>query len=291
MHNLTIFFLLFFLNSTLSQNNYEYFGILKLNDNIKQTISYNLNFKLENGIIKGYSITDLGGDYETKNILSGTYNQNSKILTFHEEKILYTKSILEASTFCFVNFLSKVNIDNENNKITGNFQGLYQNKTKCINGSLILISNTKIHKKLKKADNKIQSSKKIDSLTKSKINAVTFFNSLKINNLTKNQNLNIFSNSKKVTLEIWDNKAEDGDIINLYQNEKLVFSDYPVTKTKKSITLELNGNSTVFKIEAVNEGSISPNTSNVIIKDDIRTFELVSNLKKGENATITIVNQ
>jgi hypothetical protein len=87
----TLIFLLFpyFL---LSQNKYEFLGAVKLNGNDKTLITYRLVFEEKNGVINGYSVTDLDGIHETKNTISGTYDKKTKLLTFQENDILYTKS-------------------------------------------------------------------------------------------------------------------------------------------------------------------------------------------------------
>ena len=40
---------------------------------------------------------------------------------------------------------------------------------------------------------------------------------------------NVFS----LELEIWDAKQEDGDIINLYNNDKLILSNFEIVNKKK----------------------------------------------------------
>ena len=83
---------LFFPYILLSQNKYEFLGAVKLNGNDKTLITYRLVFEEKNGVINGYSVTDLDGIHETKNTISGTYDKKTKLLTFQENDILYTKS-------------------------------------------------------------------------------------------------------------------------------------------------------------------------------------------------------
>ena len=291
--NFKIFFLSFFLffNLTvLSQNSYEYFGVLKLNGNSKTVITYRLIFKEFNNQISGYSITDLGGNHETKNIISGNYDKKSRILNFKETDILYTKSTFDENAFCFVNFSNKIELSSLQNKLEGNFEGLYKNKKKCINGTLSLVGSEKINKLINKLNNKIQKSKKLDVKSKDKFNTVKMLDSLKMNNLTANQNLNIFWESNDINLEVWDNGKIDDDKINIYVNNKLLLSNYSVVSNKKLITVKIIEKN-VIKIEAINEGSISPNTARILLSDNNRTFELTSNLKKLETSSITFLKK
>jgi hypothetical protein len=273
-----------------AQDKYEYFGALKLNGDDKTVISYRILFVENNGVLNGFSITDIGGKHETKNIISGSYNKKTKEINFREERILYTKSAFTAEAFCFVNFSGKVKLINDNSKLEGDFKGLYNNKQKCIDGTLLLIGSNKLYKLLGKINNKIQNSKRVDVITKKKANPLRILDSLKINNLLKGENLNVFVNSKSVEIEIWDAKIEDGDIIQLFQNDKLILDHYEVKNKKKKILVYLEKNQNVFKIEAVNEGDRSPNTAEINLIDGERNFELKSNLKKGESATITFIN-
>lgn len=275
-----------------SQNSYEFFGAIKLNGDDATVISYRLFFEELNGKINGYSVTDLDGAHETKNVITGTYNKKEKLFTFKENEILYTKSQFSENSFCFVNFSGKVKLIENTSKLIGDFKGLYKNKNKCIDGTITLIGSNKIYNLVNKVNKKIQKSKKIDIETKEKNNPIKLLDDLKINKLSKDQNLNVFWETKTITIEIFDSGKEDGDIVNLYNGSKIILSNYKVTNKKKTITIELDStNKTEFVIEAINEGTITPNTSKIILIDKNRTFELMSNLNKKDKASITFIKK
>jgi hypothetical protein len=71
----------------------------------------------------------------------------------------------------------------------------------------------------------------------------------------------------------------------------LILSEYSVTNKKKTITITLIGKNDVFKIVAVNEGKIKPNTAKLELQDKNRSFELLATLNKEEEASITIVKK
>ncbi|NHM01236.1 hypothetical protein [Flavobacterium difficile] len=286
---LTLFVLLSL--TSYSQVNYEFYGALKLNGNDKTIITYRLVFTEQNGKISGYSVTDLDGVHETKNSISGTYDKSKKLFSFQEKEILYTKSKFDENSFCFVNFSGKVKLVENTSKLEGAFKGLFNNKTKCIDGTMTLIGSNKIYNLVNKVNKKIQKSKKIDAKTKKESNPIKLIDSLKINKLSKNQNLNVFWESNAVRLDIWDNGQEDGDIIHVYQNNKLLLSEYTVTNKKKTITIQLQGKNDVFKIVALNEGKIKPNTAKLELHDKSRSFELLATLNKDEEASITIIKK
>jgi hypothetical protein len=284
---LTLTFFMFSL-TFFSQEKYEYLGAVKLNGNTETIISYRLVFSEVNGKIEGYSVTDLGGPHETKNVVKGTYNSKTKEITFKEDDILYTKSAISDDMFCFINFSGKVKLVSEKSLMQGEFKGLFKNKQKCIDGTITLVGSERLYKLFNKVNNKMQKSKKIDVAVKEKRNPVAMLDSLKVNNLTKGQNLNIFTASDNLTVEIWDNGQEDGDVITVYRGEVAILTDYRVTNIKKKIPVTVKSNEK-FRIVAINEGTVAPNTSVIKVSDNERMFEVYSSLKKGEEAYISII--
>lgn len=107
--------------------------------------------------------------------------------------------------------------------------------------------------------------------------------------MIRNQNLNVFVKSKSVSIDIWDAKTEDGDIINLYQNDKLILEKFMIENKKKRIKINLDSDKTVFTIEAVNEGERTFNTAMIEIIDNDRIFELSTTLKTKEKTAITFI--
>ena len=284
-------FLIFILISISSsaQKKSEYFGTLKLNGDDNLVITYRIVFFEKKGKVEGYSITDIGGENETKNNIIGSYNSKTNDFSFKEAGILYTKSTISQDSFCFVNFTGKVNLSTPNGKLEGIFKGMFKNKTKCIDGTVKLISISKIEKKIKFMNKKVQNSKFVDKESKEKIKSVSILDSLKVNSLKKNQNLNIFVDSKEISLEIWDEKIEDGDKIDLFVNGKRLLDNYEVLKKKKIFSVKLDNETNVFRIEATSEGDKDLNTAMIHLIDNGRVFEMTTNLKKGEKTSITIL--
>lgn len=284
-------FFIFFLASFnfFGQAKYEYLGALKLNGDSKMIITYRIIFTEKKGVIEGYSITDIGGNNETKNNISGTYNRKTNDFKFKEAGILYTKSVINQDSFCFVNFLGKINLGTQNSKLEGSFKGLFKNKTKCIDGTAVLVNLTKIEKKVNTMNKKVQNSKFVSKETKQKMKAVSILDSLQVNSLKKDQNLNIFVDSPEITIEIWDAKVEDGDKIDLYLNGKKLLDNYTVLNKKKIFTTSLNADKNVFRIEAISEGDKPLNTAMIHLIDKGRVFEMSTNLKKGEKTSITLL--
>jgi len=285
-----VFVLGFFFSLSIKAQTYEFYGVLKLNGKSEEAISYRLIFDEKNGKIKGYSITDITGNHETKNLVDGYYDTDKKYLRFKEKNIIYTKSPISDDLFCFVSFEGKIKLNAKKPRIEGKFKGLFKNETKCIDGTLDLISSVTVQSFLEKANKKIQKSKKLDEDTKKKYNPIQIFDSLQTNQLTTSQNLNIFYPYENVSFEIWDKGIEDGDIINLTHNNKIILQNFTVSKIKKKVDITLDPDQNIFVIEAVNEGTEGPNTAMIVLQGE-KPIEFQSNLKKGETASVTIIKQ
>jgi hypothetical protein len=285
------FFILLTLNCNLlkAQNRQEYLGVIKLNDT--SLISYNLNIIENNGNISGFSITDIGGNNETKSNISGNYNTKTNRLIFKEVGIIYTKSKVSDYDFCYINFDGKVTNINSRNNISGKFKGEFNDGSTCINGEIALKSIQKIEKKAKKVDNIIQKYKKINKKVKSKISVLKTLDSLKMNVLKASENLSMFTTSDSLKFKIYDAGKVDGDKITIFNNDTVLLKNFTVSKKIKELIIPLKSKKTTITIKALNIGIISPNTAKVEIIDGTNTVNTLTSLKKGEKTSITILKK
>lgn len=284
---LAFFLILLNYNYSFAQNFQEYLGIIKLNDS--SYISYRLNFTEKKGEISGYSITDIGGDFETKSNITGNYNPTTNTLFFKEVGIVYTKSEVSDYDFCFIHFNGKLKNLTQHKNIEGTFKGYYADGTTCINGEIAVKSIEKIEKKAHKADKFIQKSNRISDSIKATISVSSFLDSLKMNVLKANQNLSMFTNSNNISLKIYDAGKVDGDKISIYINNTALLKNYEVSKTSKIITIPITSEKTTIQVIALNVGSISPNTAKIEISDQKNNINTLTSLKKGEKTTVTIL--
>ncbi len=297
MYNYKIFFFLIFyftiFNKVFGQQmfDYQFIGVLTLDNDPNLLITYELGFNEVDGKILGYSLTDLGGLHETKNIIEGVYDKELRKMSFEEKELLYTKSNYEEKAFCFVNFEGNLKLQDNISKLQGAFKSFYLDKKNCLNGQLKLINKGRLEKIVAKVDKKIQKSKKVDQETKNSLSASKMLNELRINKLSKNENLTLFSNSDTVEISFWDNGKEDGDKINVFQDGKLILLNYVVKKDKNHIIVKLREGANIFKLVALNEGEFSPNTPRIELIDDNKIFTLQSDLMKHESSSITILKK
>lgn len=288
-------FLLFFLIWILfphigSAQTYTFYGVLKLEGTQQELIPYKLVFSESNEKINGYSVTDFRGENETENIITGTYNDKTKVLSVKEKDIIYTKSPVSENLFCFVNFHSKIKLTNKKAYINTNFNGLFKNGKKCIDGKVMMIGTGTVFKLLNKVNNKIQKSKKLDDQQKQQYNVYHLFDSLQTQNLSDKQDLTVFVDTDSITFVIWDSDVEDGDEINFYQNGKVILPNYIVQKAKKYLHIKLDKRKNVFKIEALNQGTQGLNTAMVNIIGD-NSVKFLTNLKTGQSTSVTILRK
>ncbi len=121
-------------------------------------------------------------------------------------------------------------------------------------------------------------------------------NQSKIETLTrninaKNENLNIYTRDQKVKLIIYDAGKEDGDQVNLFIDDVPVLENYTVLHDKKTIEIPIKKAQTVIRVEAVSEGTSSPNTVRLEVVDTRNFVRTITNLKEGEKAQMTLVKK
>tara|TARA_R110001583_G_scaffold192443_1_gene358927 strand:+ start:272 stop:1159 length:888 start_codon:yes stop_codon:yes gene_type:complete len=284
-----IFILTVLYNTSLiyGQIEQEYLGVIKLNDS--SFISYRLNLTENNNLISGYSITDIGGNHETKSNIIGSYNSKTNILSFKEVGIIYTKSAIDDYDFCYIHYKGTMNNIDSHKNIEGDFEGLYNDGSTCINGQIKLRNVIKIEQKAVKIDKLIQKSKSIDKDIKSSVSVIQTLDSLKMNILKPDQNLSMFSASSVLKLSVFDAGKVDGDKINIYVNDTILLRNYIVSKKTKELIIPLNSKITTIKVMALNVGTISPNTAKIEITDKKNTVNTLTRLKTGEKTLLTII--
>ncbi|MBW1705761.1 MAG: hypothetical protein JRJ86_11430 [Deltaproteobacteria bacterium] len=99
---------------------------------------------------------------------------------------------------------------------------------------------------------------------------------------------NITVSSQTITVTFWDHGQEDGDIIDVLLNGKVLRGGILLKKAHQSFTVNLTKGKNVFGVRAVNEGKVSPNTatvkfSNVTQGKDIQVYTIKSGQRTDMN--------
>ena len=143
-----IIFSLFIGFANGQESQYNYLGTLLLPNN--STISFSIHFNEENGLVNGYSLTNIGNPDETKSDLSGIYFKKDKSFQLQETQILSTSSEADLSTFCFIHANLYIKGRLGNKRLEGEFVGLFANNDTCASGKILLMEKEKLEKKIKK---------------------------------------------------------------------------------------------------------------------------------------------
>jgi hypothetical protein len=283
------FLILFFLinSSLVFSQEYEFTGLIKLN---KTTIiSYHLSFTERDGKISGNSITDLGGDNETKNKVEGFYNKKTNEFSFTEKNIIYSKSKIVKNDFCYLSYTSKLKLKESQKKISGKFKSFFKDGKTCLNGQIDLVEFKKAQKRIQKINSKIQNSKLIPKEKKDSIHLDKMLDELTVNKIVKDQVTSVYWDSDELQLEIWDANQEDGDEISITVNDRAILKNYKTLNTKKHLSIKLDTEITSLKITANSVGRVAPNTAKISIKNAEKAIDLVSDLEKNETTTIQVI--
>ncbi len=95
--------------------------------------------------------------------------------------------------------------------------------------------------------------------------------------------------SKNITIDLWDNKEQDGDIVSVYLNGEPIVAKYSLTKNKKQFQVQLNSSkSNDLFLYAHNLGTIPPNTVSIEVSDGTSSEKIVLNSDLSSSEAVLI---
>ncbi|WP_354617956.1 hypothetical protein [Sediminicola luteus] len=95
--------------------------------------------------------------------------------------------------------------------------------------------------------------------------------------------------SKDITIDLWDNKEQDGDIVSVYLNGEPIIAKYSLTKDKKQFQVQLNASkSNDLFLYAHNLGTIPPNTVSIEVSDGSSSEKIVLNSDLSSSEAVLI---
>ena len=270
-----IIFSLFIGFANGQESQYNYLGTLLLPNN--STISFSIHFNEENGVVNGYSLTNIGNPDETKSDISGMYFKKEKSFQLQETQILSTSSEADLSTFCFIHANLSFKGRFAKKRLEGEFVGLFANNDTCASGKILLMEKGELEKKIKKVK------KKIEKLEE-KRPAV-----LQTKQLKDGDDFVLNWESDKLTLYLWDANEEDGDKIRLIINGQIILYEYETKRKRKKIKYPLKDGENIIEIKAISLGTSPPNTSRIELVDSKTKYPVVMQLSLDKSAIITII--
>ena len=279
MRFIAILFLLLCVNLGFSQNTYSYLGTLILTNNTH--ISFCLELQEDNGIVNGYSITNINTPDETKSEISGLYFKKDKSFQLQETQILQTKSESALNTFCYISMNLRFKDKFGTKHLEGTFTGNFLDSNECARGKIILMERTKLEKKIEKTK------KKVEKKYNEKYQDTLLVKRTQI--LKDGDDYTINWESNKLKLIIWDANMEDGDKIQLTINGNIILDNFETTDKQKKIKYKLVEGENTIKIKATNLGDSPPNTSRIELVDSKTKYPVITQLELGKSAVIKII--
>jgi len=262
-----------------SQNTFSYLGTLLLSNNTP--ISFSIELQEENGIVNGYSITNINTPDETKSEISGLYFKNDKSFQLQETQILSTNSEAPLNTFCYINMNLSFKGKFGSKRLEGDFTGNFLDSTQCASGKIILMQRTKLEKKIEKIK------KKVDKKYQEKYQDTSLVKRTQI--LKDGDDFTINWESNKLKLYIWDANKEDGDKIQLTINGNIILDNFETKNKRKKIKFKLLKGENTIEIKAINLGASPPNTSRIELVDSKTEYPIITQLELGKSAIIKVV--
>jgi hypothetical protein len=276
---LILIIITFISTNCYSQNTFSYLGTLVLSDNTP--ISFSLELQEDNGIVNGYSITNINTPDETKSEISGLYFKKDKSFQLQETQILQTKSEAALNTFCYINMNLSLKGKFGSKGVQGTFKGNFLDSTECASGKVILMERTKLEKKIEKIK------KKVEKKYNEKYQDISLVKRTEI--LKDGDDFTINWEGNKLRLFIWDANMEDGDKIELTINGNIILDDFETTNKRKKIKYKLAEGENIIEIKATNSGSSPPNTSRIELVDNKTKYPIITQLELGKTAIIKII--
>lgn len=251
--------------------------------------SYRIFYKLNrDNTITGYSISDFQGVNETKATIKGYYNPKNKSLTFDETSVISTSMDIPNSEFCLMNVKGTLEKKGKNSVFTGQFSAIAKSaEVECEPGTIMLFSEKTIEQLEAKAT-KLTEKQKIPNMPAKEEKKENW--ELRTHELTSGMTTDIVLRTGEVTLEIVDDRFQDGDKISLYQNEARIVSDFEITNKVKTFRFDLTkARTAVLTIRADSEGTVALTTVKASLRNGNEVNQFSISLEKGQTARIRLL--
>ena len=92
-------------------------------------------------------------------------------------------------------------------------------------------------------------------------------------------------NSSNVSITLWDDGEEDGDIVSVWINDKLMLDNYTLTNAGRTFNFQVQPGNNKLILFAINEGDVGPNTAAITVNNSSK-INLSPDLLKGEAINI-----
>lgn len=232
-----------------------------LSVNGSHTYKYKMVLAPVEGRWRGYSVLDEGGADETKSSVGAQFSKERKGMVFAENTVIASKS--KEQTFCFVNGVLKLS---GKQTLKGFFVGRDKQKNICGDGSIKLTVPASSVALMTPDGSR-------DTLPKI---------------VTESISQSFRTSSREIFLELWDGGNVDQDSLSVSLNGVLVANPFAISAERKRVAIRLKPGTNKISIKAHNEGAQPPNSARIYFDDGTEHYTLVSYLKSGQEATISV---
>jgi len=260
--------------------------------------TYELQFTDTNGVISGFSVTDITGAEETKTAITGTIDKDKGVIDYHETKLISTKSKGDKADFVYIHGHLKITEPHGITMLKGQFTGYgADGKTVKATGKLTLASAKDVMDKIAKLQPKDTAAAKNTPTAiapKSEAKEVVYeeekaIPDREIIKVTPDNSLSFACASSIIMLEVWDAKTIDGDIITLLQDGTPILQNYTLTGHHKQITLNMGDKpQSTLTLIAISEGSEPLNTARIKITSASEEHYVDATTTIGKNVVIEL---
>ncbi|RYY61975.1 MAG: hypothetical protein EOO05_04530 [Chitinophagaceae bacterium] len=234
-------------------------------------------------------------------LVKGNYDANGRLLSLYDITIPYHNSNAGMEIECKMNMKASLRAAKAGSSLIGLMTSLPEYKYTCTDLNFNLALNADASKQdsvLKairefKEENQVWTPTRADTLTAVRIIQRKVTNYYVENEYRKRQKQaaqEIEVNSKKITLDFYDNGEIDGDSISVFFNDQLMAFSQKLSARSIHFDIELDDTREVNEITmfADNLGTIPPNTALMIVTDGDKQFEIRLSSSLEKSATLKI---
>ncbi len=244
------------------------------------TYKYQLDFKEEKNIIKGYSYTWLDYNIPSRAEVIGTIDKVKRTITFaeHEDPNIL---MVKFQDMCFFSGTLAYEEIGDMFLLSGRFTGFTKYTQYCGQGEITMSHSSKGDSLLGVT---IKPRHKPVPIEMPPPAPVEHEHEV----ITAARNKELDWESDTCTVQLWDYGNVDGDIVTVFFHDKKILTNYELTGTKKEMRLPLHKGYNILRIEAENEGSAAPNTARMLLLDGNVKYSFTAYNVQGKSATIIL---
>jgi hypothetical protein len=244
---------------------------------------YQLTVHISGEKVDGYSVTSFPDGTKQKITVKGNLDREKQVLIISETKV--AGNIPDAYA-CLIDATLSYKLNGTKYYFSGTFTGKNQLHRLCGTGTCefepINISDDMLKKDTVKASRSIKSLKsQKDALAAGKLSAISY-------EITAGVLKEFEWANDSVVIAVWDAGIIDGDIITILFNDKEMLHNYRLTPDKIQLKFPVTQAANTITVVADDEGSIPPNTTEILLYDGDKKYYITAYNKKGGRSVIIL---